>query len=135
MGRYGAAVGVFGLLRVLFQAGKSKARRITLVFCEKARRWLIQGHEKVYKLVCLTSCLGAYLQALPKLLQHYLSKTDYSPSGLFHTVLVPAGKVPFRALMVALVVNIKRLVKILAAKELPGRLRFGRRLEWIGASA
>ncbi|MCX7599888.1 MAG: transposase [Armatimonadetes bacterium] len=44
-------------------------------------------------------------------------------------------KVTFQALMVALVVNVKRLVKILADKGLLGRLRFGRRLEWIGAAA
>lgn len=44
-------------------------------------------------------------------------------------------KVTFQALMVAWVVNVKRLVKILAEKGLLGRPRFGRRLEWVGAAA
>ena len=44
-------------------------------------------------------------------------------------------KVTFQALMVALVVNVKRLVKILAQLGLLGRLRFGARLEWCLAGA
>jgi len=45
------------------------------------------------------------------------------------------GKVTFQALMVALVVNVKRLVKLLAELGLLGRLRFGPCLRWASAAA